>query len=122
MGAFSSEILHFLKVKLPLQNDQRWLPLLSWISKFSPSFRSVLSFYSTTLLNTGLVEKVRYTTQGVKTHTKVVIWWLSICCTLYWSKTGLEKKPGSFKKRLENSMFICSLFLLEFQRNNLYCT
>ena len=35
MGAMSSEILHFLKVKLPLQNDQRWLPLLSWFSKFS---------------------------------------------------------------------------------------
>ena len=29
-----SEILHFLEVKLPLQNDQRWLPLLSWFSKF----------------------------------------------------------------------------------------
>ena len=35
MGAMSSEILHFLKVKLPLQNDQRWLSLLSWFSKFS---------------------------------------------------------------------------------------
>ena len=35
MGAMSSEIFHFLKVKLPLQNDQRWLPLLSWFSKFS---------------------------------------------------------------------------------------
>ena len=34
MGALSSEILHFLKVRLPLQNDQRWLPLLSWFSKF----------------------------------------------------------------------------------------
>ena len=33
MGAISSEILHLLKVKLPLQNDQRWL-LLSWFSKF----------------------------------------------------------------------------------------
>ena len=34
MGAMSSEILHFLKVKLPLQNDQRWLPVLTWFSKF----------------------------------------------------------------------------------------
>ena len=34
MGAISSEILHLLKVKLPLQNDQRWLLLLSWFSKF----------------------------------------------------------------------------------------
>ena len=44
----SSEILHVLKVKLPLQNDQRWLSLLSWFSKFSG--------------------KVRYATQ-VNTHT-----------------------------------------------------
>ena len=35
MGATSSEILHLLKVKLPLNNDQRWLLLLSWFSKFS---------------------------------------------------------------------------------------
>ena len=35
MGAMSSEIHHFLKVKLPLQNDQRWLPLLSLFSKFA---------------------------------------------------------------------------------------
>ena len=35
MGATSSEILHLLKVKLPLQNDQRWPLLLSWFSKFS---------------------------------------------------------------------------------------
>ena len=34
MGAFYSENPHFLKVKLPLQNNQRWL-LLSWFSKFS---------------------------------------------------------------------------------------
>ena len=35
MGAISSEIVHLLKVKLSLQNDQRWLLLLSWFSKFS---------------------------------------------------------------------------------------
>ena len=35
MGAISYEILCLLKVKLPLQNDQRWLLLLSWISKLS---------------------------------------------------------------------------------------
>ena len=35
MGAISSEILHLLKEKLPLQNDQRWLLLLSWFLKFS---------------------------------------------------------------------------------------
>ena len=34
MGAISSEIVHLLKVKLSLQNDQRWLLLLSWFSKF----------------------------------------------------------------------------------------
>ena len=34
MGAISSEIVHLLKVKLALQNDQRWLLLLSWFSKF----------------------------------------------------------------------------------------
>ena len=33
MVAMFSGILHFLKVKLPLQNDQRWLPLLSLFSK-----------------------------------------------------------------------------------------
>ena len=73
MGALSSEILHFLKVKLPLQNDQRWLPLLSWFSKFSgggppktPSQNYVVSLQSNTAQhNTGW--KVRYTTQGV-TH------------------------------------------------------
>ena len=31
----SSEIVHLLKVKLSLQNGQRWLLLLSWYSKFS---------------------------------------------------------------------------------------
>ena len=35
MVAISSEIVHLLKVKLFLQNDQRWLLLLSWYSKFS---------------------------------------------------------------------------------------
>ena len=45
MGAISSEIVHLLKVKLSLQNDQSWLLLLSWYSKFSggeppePSFQ-----------------------------------------------------------------------------------
>ena len=34
MGAISSEIVDLLKVKLPLQNDQRWRLLLSWFSKF----------------------------------------------------------------------------------------
>ena len=34
MGAISYEIVHLLKVKLSLQNDQRWLLLLSWFSKF----------------------------------------------------------------------------------------
>ena len=34
MGAISFEIVHLLKVKLSLQNDQRWLLLLSWFSKF----------------------------------------------------------------------------------------
>ena len=34
MGAISSEIVHLLKVRLSLQNDQRWLLLLSWFSKF----------------------------------------------------------------------------------------
>ena len=35
MGAIYSEIVHLLKVKLSLQNDQRLLLLLSWFSKFS---------------------------------------------------------------------------------------
>ena len=33
MGAISSEIVHLLKVKLSLQNDQRWLLLVSWLKK-----------------------------------------------------------------------------------------
>ena len=35
MKAISSEIVHLLKVKLSLQDVQRWLLLLSWFSKFS---------------------------------------------------------------------------------------
>ena len=34
MEAISSEIVLLLKVKLSLQNDQRWLLLLSWFSIF----------------------------------------------------------------------------------------
>ena len=34
MVAISSEIVHLLKVKLSLQNDQKWLLLLSWYSNF----------------------------------------------------------------------------------------
>ena len=34
MGGVSSEIVLLQKVKLSLQNDQRWLLLLSWFSKF----------------------------------------------------------------------------------------
>ena len=73
MGALSSEILHFLKVKLPLQNDQRWLRLLSRFSKFStggptqPPFQKYVVILQS---NTRLVEKVKYATQGVK-HTQV---------------------------------------------------
>ena len=50
MGAISSEIVHLLKVNLSLQNDQRWLLLLSWYSKFSgggppdPPFRLKICF------------------------------------------------------------------------------
>ena len=59
MGATSSEILHLLKVKLPLQNDKRWLLLLSWFSKFSrggpptPTSRlgNVIFFFNPTLLS-----------------------------------------------------------------------
>ena len=40
MGALFSEVLNFLKVILPMQNDQRWLPLLSWFSK--PPFQKCL--------------------------------------------------------------------------------
>ena len=35
MVAISSEIVHLMKVKLSLQNNQRWLLLLPWCSKFS---------------------------------------------------------------------------------------
>ena len=34
MGATSSEILHLLKVELPLQNNHRWLLMISWFSNF----------------------------------------------------------------------------------------
>ena len=34
MGAISSEIIHLLKIRLSIQNDQRWLLLLSWFSNF----------------------------------------------------------------------------------------
>ena len=34
MESIPSESVHLLKVKLSLQNDQRWLLLLSWFSKF----------------------------------------------------------------------------------------
>ena len=33
MVAISSEIVRLLKVKLSLQNDQKWLLLLSWYSR-----------------------------------------------------------------------------------------
>ena len=35
MGAISSEIVHWLKVRLSLQHDQRWLLLLYRFSKIS---------------------------------------------------------------------------------------
>ena len=34
MGAISPEIVHLLKVKLPLENDQRWLLLLYCFQNF----------------------------------------------------------------------------------------
>ena len=68
MGALSSEILHFLNVKLPLQNDQRWLLLLSWFSNFfGGGPPTPLLGVCPTLLNTK--GKVRYTAQGVN-HTR----------------------------------------------------
>ena len=63
MGALSSEIVHLLKVKLSIQNDQRWLLLLSWFSKIfgggPPNLPSrlekyVIYFYNPTLLNTSI--------------------------------------------------------------------
>ena len=69
MGAISFEIGHLLKVKLSLQNDQRWLLLLSWFSKFSgggpPDPPSKLENMSIifTLLNTSLLLKVRLSTR-----------------------------------------------------------
>ena len=72
MGATSSEILHILKKKLPLQNDHSWLLLLSWFSKFSgggppaPQARKSDLFFNPTLLNACLKLKVRFLTQGLK--------------------------------------------------------
>ena len=69
MGAISSEILHLLKVKLPLQNDQRWSLMLSWFSKFSggeppnpPSRLGNMIYFSIQhcMLNTGLRLKMRF--------------------------------------------------------------
>ena len=73
MGATASEILHLLKVKLPLQNDHRWPLLLSWFSKFSgggpphPPSRlgNVINFFNPTLHNASIRLKVRFSTQGL---------------------------------------------------------
>ena len=70
MGAISLEILHLLKVKLSLQNDQRWLLLLSWFSKFSggePPTGNVIYFsIQHCMLNTSLRLKVRFSTLALK--------------------------------------------------------
>ena len=47
MGAISSDIVHLLKVKLSLQNEQRWLLLLFWFSKFSGDEPPYLPFQIT---------------------------------------------------------------------------
>ena len=79
MGVISSELVHLLKVKLSLQNDQRWLLLLSWFSKFSgggplypPStleyrWHLFIYFFKSTGLITGPFVKTKSSTR-VKTH------------------------------------------------------
>ena len=71
MGVISSEIVHFLKVTLSLQNDQRWLLLLIWFSKFfgrgppdPPSRLEIFDLlFNSTLLNTSLKLKVSLSTK-----------------------------------------------------------
>ena len=75
MRAISSEILRSLKVKLPLQNDQRWLLLLSWFFKIfrgktpaplpDKEFMSNFSIQHC-MLNPSLRLKLRFSTLGLK--------------------------------------------------------
>ena len=61
-----------------------------------------------------LVEKERYSTQGVNTHKRGST---SLICDLL-AKVSVKYRGGKDQdpvKMLENSMLICSLFLLEFQ-------
>ena len=80
MGATSSEILHLLKVKLTLQNDQRWPLLLSWFSKFSgggpphpPSRPGNVINFNLTLRNASIRSKVRFSTQGLHKQGEITI-------------------------------------------------
>ena len=114
MGAMSSEILHILKVKLPLQNDQRWLPLLSWFSKFKiergprpPLSEVCCKFYSPTLDLFDSMSKHTHkwgsTSLICDLLAKDLLYPLSVEY-----RGGKEQDPV---KMLENSMLICSLFL-----------
>ena len=94
MGALSSEILHFLKVKLSLQNDKRCLPLLSWFQKVYNSRNEIHTKVGSTSLICDLLAKDLLYPLSVK------------------NRAGKDQDPV---KMLENSMLICSLFLLEFQ-------
>ena len=108
-----------------MQNDQRWLPLLSWVfiifrGRTLDPLSKVCCIYIPTLLNTRLVEKSEvYNSRSEHAHQ-----WgsASIICDLLAKdllyplsvkyRGGKDQDPV---KMLENSMLVCSLFLLEFQ-------
>ena len=66
IGAFSSENPHLLKVKLPLQNDQRWLVFK--ISRGStpetPFQTNIFNIQSNIVQSTQIWLEVRYSSRG----------------------------------------------------------
>ena len=86
MRAISSEIVHILKVKLFLQNDQRWLLLLPWFSKFlgggspNPSSRleKYLIYFSTHTAQHKPLVKSEAFNQGEKNKIDLRLWAINL--------------------------------------------
>ena len=129
MGAISSEIVHLLKVKLSLQNDQRWLLLLSWFSKFSQGGPPYPPPPASRLKNMRFIENMLFIL-SIKhcSHTKAFVVVILVTCELMsytfigycllhpfcnfiYHTCNMRLKDRDPIKLLENLMLICSLFL-----------
>ena len=128
MGAIPPEIVHLLKVKLSLQNDQRWLLLLSWFSNFFggrppyplPDLQICDLFFKPARLNTSLWLKSEAFNWRVKQHKYSLFLFVMNGLYIYWLKALLHPFYTIIYRNIELKIKIRYLYTRQFCVNLLF--